>query len=277
MENFEQVRITKGNSKLTTNCSLCYDSLNIVVGDENLRNRFMKAIDNNSDDYLDVYSNISGCGICYIEPDINILVRNICDDIYALSRLSNLQKNSEGIIFLIDFGKIDNSNENLLIKLKQLVRVAEELNILLVIGVDDSKNFYFSRPSSYNVLRLSFAGKETYLNTDKIKIVLDDATHEYNLFYEIGYNKISLSAKTRLVVEDLFSTLLNESPIKYHKFKIYADNLFVRKLTDTDEILFTDKEEEADTFDLKKASMICAELIGKFKLVGKKDMVREEN
>ena len=296
-QNLKEVKdiLKNGNTSITKNSNLTYDKLNIVTGSTEFRTLFLRslisAIDSENKNEISILTNIQNIGktqvkTTYImEKDIDKVVMNICDDIFAVSRFSIHWNNRPNFIYVIDIPDNCYNKERYIEKLNKIINTASQLNVMIVLGIIAYSGRYedFCNILSITNNQMGYSA----INGDEFKVIdnklyVDNAEGDAITFESYGYHKV-VDDENRVIYEkDNYWIEISKKCYRYGKFYNDRENNGAYILGHEDRLIhellnifkrfrILDEDKEAD----KKKIRLTQETIDKTNKI--LDTIGEEN
>ena len=314
-QNLKQVKdiLKDGNLSITKHSALSYDKLNIVTGSNEYRTKFLYAIQDNAcysvcysnfyekslgvinnDNFKNVASIAKGKKrVVLHEKDIENQIRDICDDIFAISRLNGTWNELKDILYIINIPDNDYNTRKYIEKLNKVIPVAGSLNIIIILGM-------LSCPELDYANMLNIANNQlgdSYVNGDRFKVNrigfknpyelwVEDSEEELISFETYGYHKVVDDEYKVVYQNDNYSITVDKKVYRYIKENRFTqsssyileheDRLIHRELDKFAKYRITDKDRK-DIQDLidKKKIRLTQETIDKTNKI--LDTIGEEN
>ena len=280
-QNLKEVKdiLKNGNLSITKNSYLTYDKLNIVTGSSEYRALFLRSlissIDSENRNEISILTNIDNLqrtkvkATYIMEKDIDKVVMNICDDIFAVSRFSIHWNNRPNIVYVIDIPDNNYSKQKYIEKLNKVVNAASQLNIMIILGMLSCSELDYA-----NILNIrnNLLG-DSFVNGDEFKVIDNklyvDKTEDAINFETYDYHKV-VDDEFRVVYQnDNYSITVNKKVYRYCKENTFTsgasyilaheDRLIHNLLDSFRRFRMLDEDKEAD----KKKIRLTQETIDK--------------
>ena len=236
-QNLKEVISTLKNGKfsITKNSNLIYDKLNIVTGSSEYRTLFLRSlvssIDSENRNEISILTNINNLKqtkvkTTYImEKDIDKVVMNICDDIFAVSRFSIHWNNRPNFIYVIDIPDNCYNKERYIEKLNKIINTASQLNVMIILGIIECSGRYKDFCNVLSITNNQIG--DSYINGDEFKVemvsdkyvlYIEDSAEEDSITFETyGYHKV-VDDEFRVVYQnDNYSITVDKKVYRYIK------------------------------------------------------------
>ena len=242
-QNLKEVKdiLKNGNLSITKSSNLTYDKLNIVTGSKDYRTLFLHGLISNIAEG-EILTNIQNIGktqvktTYIIEKDIDKVVMNICDDIFAISRFSIHWKDRPNFIYIIDISDNNYNKEKYIEKLNKVISAASQLNIMIILGMQECPNKYkdFCNVLSITNNHMGYSA----INGDEFKVEMvsqkyllyieeDNVSEDPITFETYGYRKVKDDEFSVVYARPLETTgedVITISKKVYRYAKYYVDN-----------------------------------------------------
>lgn len=222
--------LKNGNTSITKNSNLTYEKLNIVTGSSEYRTLFLRslipAIDSEHRNEISILTNIDNLQTTRVkttrimEKDMDKVVMNICDDIFAVSRFRIQWVDRPNLIYVIDIPNYD-CKEKYVDKLCKVISVASQLNIMIILGMLDCSRRYKDFCNVLSIVNNQIGN--SFINGDEFKVIdnklfVDNAEEDITSFELYGYNKVVDDENRVIYQKDNYSIEINKKLCRYGKF-----------------------------------------------------------
>lgn len=194
--------LKNGNLSVTKNSNLTYDKLNIVTGSSEYRALFLRSlissIDSENRNEISILTNIDNLQktrvkTTYImEKDIDKVVMNICDDIFAVSRFRIQWVDRPNLIYVIDIPDNCYNKERHIEKLNKVINTASQLNVMIILGIIACSSRYKDFCNVLSIVNNQLG--DSFINGDEFKVIDNklfvDKVEEPITFETYGYRKV---------------------------------------------------------------------------------------
>ena len=232
-QNLKEVKyfLKNGNTSITKNSNLTYDKLNIVTGSSEYRALFLRSlissIDSENRNEISILTNIDNLqrtkvkATYIMEKDIDKVVMNICDDIFAVSRFSIHWQNRPNFVYVIDIPDNCYNKERHIEKLNRVINTASQLNVMIVLGIiacsGRYKDFCNVLSITYNQMGYLTINGDKFVVADN-KLFVDKAKGDVITFKTYGYHKVADSENRVIYEKDNYCIEINKKCYRYGKF-----------------------------------------------------------
>lgn len=222
--------LKNGNLSITKNSNLTYDKLNIVTGSAGYRALFLRSlissIDSENRNEISILTNIDNLKrtkvktTYIIEKDIDKVVMNICDDIFAVSRFSIHWNNRPNFVYVIDIPDNCYNKERHIEKLNKVINTASQLNVMIILGIISCLGRYKDFCNVLSITNNQIG--DSFINGDEFKVIdnklfVDKAEGDIITFETYGYKKVVDDEHQVIYEKDAYSIVISKKVFTYYK------------------------------------------------------------